>query len=481
MLWSIKKRIRALPPGVQRPFFYLYGRVPVAWRLGPLFVETHRRLQQSQWWDPQRLADYQWNRIKRVIAYSFERVPYYRDMFRRLGLKPADIQSMKEFRHLPFLTREDIEANFEMLMAEGLPARRSLVGRTGGTSGVPLRFGSDAISSRPVEYAFISSMWARVGFDYRRSVRVGMRGRVIAGGKDVAFDPRFRIYFLSTFKMRCDDLARYCAFIRKVRPDFLWTYPSAASQLAEFLLDRPRESLPPLKAVLCSSENIYPQQRTLIEKAFKTRMFSWYGHSEQVILAGECEYSTDYHVFPEYGLLELIDSDGRVIEGAGVAGEMVGTGFHNMVMPLIRYRTRDYAEWAGEAVCRCGRNYPRIRNTRGRWLQEMFVGRNGNLISMTAVNTHTAIFDDVKQFQFFQEKAGEVTLRIVPKPNYRDESTRAILAELNAKFGGSIDVHVTLVDEIPKTQRGKHQFIIQKLAVPDPGKDHADQEPELLS
>ena len=66
---------------------------------------------------------------------------------------------------------------------------------------------------------------------------------------------------------------------------------------------KPFESV---RAILCGSENIYKPQRRLLKDVFKGRVYSWYGHSEQVSLAGECEKSSYYHIFPEYGITELI-------------------------------------------------------------------------------------------------------------------------------------------------------------------------------
>ena len=44
-----------------------------------------------------------------------------------------------------------------------------------------------------------------------------------------------------------------------------------------------------MRALLCGSENVREGQREYLERVFKTRFYSWYGMSEKVILAGECE------------------------------------------------------------------------------------------------------------------------------------------------------------------------------------------------
>jgi len=261
--------------------------------------------------------------------------------------------------------------------------------------------------------------------------------------------------------MTGETLPAYIDRIRKFRPRFIQGYPSMVVILARYMREHDIEPFPTVQAILCGSENLYPWQRDLLTETFDCRVFSWYGNSEQTVLAGECEVSTHYHIFPEYGIVELIGQDGRPIEGPGVMGEVVATGLTNFICPLIRYRTMDVAV-LGANSCACGRPYPMLERVEGR-LQEFIVTKDRRLISMTAVNMHSDIFDNVAQFQFHQEKRGMAILRIVRKPGYGDRDTKRILRELDRKFDGDVDMTICFVDEIPRTRRGKHRFLVQDL------------------
>lgn len=266
---------------------------------------------------------------------------------------------------------------------------------------------------------------------------------------------------MSSHQMTEETLPAYIQEIRRFKPGFIQAYPSTATMLARYMVEHGIEPFPTVKAILCGSENLYPWQRDLLTRAFECRVFSWYGNSEQTVLAGECEESTLYHIFPEYGIVELIGRDGQPVEEPGVMGEVVATNLTNYVCPLIRYRTMDLAT-AAEGTCTCGRQYPLLERVEGR-LQEFIVTKNRRLISMTSVNTHSDVFDNVMQFQFYQERAGEVLLRIVRKPGYNDQDTEYILRELEKKFEGDVDVTISFVTEIPRTRRGKYQFLVQEL------------------
>ena len=208
-------------------------------------------------------------------------------------------------------------------------------------------------------------------------------------------------------------------------------------------------------------ENFYTEQRELVEDVFNCRTFTWYGHSERTVLAGECEESSKYHLFPQYGVFELVDSTGRIIENKGTKGEIVGTGLNNFIMPLIRYKTDDMTSLGDK--CNCNKKYKIIESVTGRWTQEFIVSKEGNFIPITAINMHSNVFDNVEQFQFLQEIEGELIFRIVKKGSYTYNDTKRIKQELIKKLGKDTKLEFEFLDEIPRTSRGKYRFLIQKI------------------
>ncbi|MGB4623797.1 MAG: phenylacetate--CoA ligase family protein, partial [Candidatus Methanoculleus thermohydrogenotrophicum] len=260
-----------------------------------------------------------------------------------------------------------------------------------------------------------------------------------------------------------ETLPAYIQEIRRFKPGFIQAYPSTATMLARYMVEHGIEPFPTVKAILCGSENLYPWQRDLLTRAFECRVFSWYGNSEQTVLAGECEESTLYHIFPEYGIVELIGRDGQPVEEPGVMGEVVATNLTNYVCPLIRYRTRDVAIAAAKQ-CSCGRQYPLLEKVEGR-LQEFIVTRSGHLISVTPINYESGAFENIKQFQMYQETMGELIMKVVRKPTYTEDDTRQLIQELRWQLGDDMDVQIRFVDEIPRTEGGKFRYLIQKLPI----------------
>ncbi len=427
------------------------------------YIKTYTLLRESRRWSREEHAAHQARALSRLLDHAYENVPYYRRVFQERGLVPEDIQSPDDLGLLPFLTREDLQTNLPDLKARNYPDSAFEYVTTGGSTGIPVGFYYEKGVSRAREWAFMKTQWDRVGYRFTDRCVV-LRGYTIESARDGVYWKKTlcgRWLLMSSHHMTEETLPAYIDRIKRFKPRFIQAYPSVATILARYMREHGIEPFPTVKAILCGSENLYPWQRDLLTEVFGCRVFSWYGNSEQTVLAGECEESTHYHIFPEYGIVELIGRNGQPVQDPGAMGEVVTTSLINPICPLIRYRTMDVAV-RGTDSCTCDRAYPLLERVEGR-LQEFIVTKNRRFISMTAVNMHSDIFDNVAQFQFHQEKEGEALLRIVKKTGYGDRDTERILRELDRKFDGDVDVTIRFVDEIPRTQRGKYQFLTQEL------------------
>ncbi len=433
------------------------------------YKKTYALLQQSRRWSREELEAYQTQALSRLLDHAYENVPYYRRVFRERSLVPGDIRTPRDLELLPFLTREGLQKNLPDLKARNYPESAFEYVTTGGSTGIPVGFYYEKGASRAREWAFMKTQWDRVGYRFTDRCVV-LRGYTVGSPKDGVFWKKAlfgRWLLMSSHHMTEETMPAYIDRIRQFRPRFIQGYPSTIAILARYMREHGIGPFPTVKAVLCGSENLYPWQRDLLTGTFGCRVFSWYGNSEQTVLAGECEESTHYHIFPEYGIVELIGSDGRPAEEPGAMGEVVATSLINLVCPLIRYRTMDAAVLGG-GQCSCGRAYPLFESVEGR-LHEFIVTGDRRLISMTAVNMHSDVFDNVAQFQFYQMKEGEVLMRIVKRPGYTDRDTERILRELGKKFEGDVDLTIRFVGKIPRTRRGKYRFLIQDLPLEEWG------------
>jgi len=436
----------------------------VSIRYGRTFTTTYRFLQQSQWWSREKLAAYQRQELRKLLNHAYQNVPYYRKLFDERGLKPADIESLDDLKKLPFLTREIIRKNLSDLKARNYSDSKIEYLTTGGTTGLPFGFYQDR-SCQSREQAFIFSLWERAGFKMGDR-RVELRGSVVKSarrGKFWEYNPAEKSLILSSFHLTEENLPVYIKKIRDFKPDFIHAYPSVIVIMANYMKKNNTRPFSSLKAVLCASEKLYAWQRDLLEEAFQCRIFSFYGHSERSVLAGECEIGIYYHIFPEYGITELVGQDGKLISEADVSGEIVATGFNNYAMPFIRYRTGDIASYS-QRKCRCGRNYPLLEKIEGR-TQEYFIDNNGSLVTFIwADGPLWGVKDKINAYQYVQREPGRVMLKINPKNNLSASEVNQIKRVFSHFYSG-IEIEIKFVNHIPRTERGKFRYFIQGLPV----------------
>jgi phenylacetate-CoA ligase len=189
---------------------------------------------------------------------------------------------------------------------------------------------------------------------------------------------------------------------------------------------------------------------------------TWYGHSERVILGGECEYTSAYHHFPDYGVLEIINDQGEAAAAEGECGELVGTGLLNRALPLIRYRTGDRARKL-DSACQCGRHFDRFDSVEGRWGQEYLVGKNGSRISLAALNMHGDMFANVVRYQYYQSSPGSMVIRLLVAQDFTPEEARSIELAYARKACGELTVSAQVVPDLPLTGRGKLRRLVQDI------------------
>jgi phenylacetate-CoA ligase len=382
-------------------------------------------------------------------------------------INPDDIRDVKDLQALPYLTRQDIKHKSQKMLAKNFAASNLSPMWTGGTTEEHLKFFADASVFNPSELAFTVSLWNRVGyrFDDKCAVLTGVRG--IPRDKISAYDPLDRQLRLSSLAMTPENMQMYIEQIRTFQPKFIHAQPSSLFLLGKFMKEKGVPPIPTVKALLMCSETVYDFQRRLLEEVFNCRVFSWYGHNERTVLGGECECSTAYHLFPEYGVTELLGRDGEPVAEEGESGEIVGTGFLNWAMPFIRYRTGDIGTYTSEK-CRCGRNYPLLKTVQGHE-QEYLVTDDGSLVSFMSL-ADAYRYDGgwtnemIEQVQFLQDKRGEIVIRAVKDMNYSDsEVTEYLLNWSRIRFRNSFRGTVNIVKEIPRTEAGKFRYFIQKL------------------
>jgi len=446
------------------------ARIPASYLLGARFRASLAFARRAQWWSAERAREYQLARVRELCLLAYEKTDYYRRTFRQAGFVTGDLKSLEDLSGLPTIDKETIRTNMHSMCT--VPPGSSGVDyvATGGSLGEPLRFLIGSGRSA-VEYAYLLASWERVGYRLGLPLAV-LRGNVVKPRRDGLrheHDPLLHRHYYSNFHMSAQDIRRYLEHIASLGPCYFLVYPSAIDTIARFLEESGTPAPPNIRGILAGSENVYDEYRPRAESVFQTRFFSWYGHSEKLVLAAECEKSAEYHVWPTYGYFELLDPDGKAVTTPGQRGEIVGSGFINRVIPFVRYRTGDYAVLSGQTCKACGREQTVLSRIEGRWPQGDLTAKDGSPISMTAFNVHDDTFEATQGFQFFQSQPGRAVLRVVPTRPLKREDRERIVSRVNARLQGQVLVTLDVCSQLQLTPTGKQLRVVRAEYSSTPG------------
>jgi phenylacetate-CoA ligase len=205
-----------------------------------------------------------------------------------------------------------------------------------------------------------------------------------------------------------------------------------------------------LRGIVTSSETLPDVRRREIESAFGCRVFDWYGQFERVAAIGTCEQGR-HHLLTDYSYVEMLPA------GDGLF-ELVGTGFNNLSMPLIRYRCGDVVRPApaGER-CACGRSFPLI---------EEIVGRADDPVRLPdgrSVGRLDHLFKGVEgilEAQIQQDRLDVLAMLVVPSETFSDDTLRTLRANARHRLGDEVSLEIRLVDSIPRTANGKFKGVV---------------------
>ncbi len=457
--------VRKLPFPIRQGLKYLYSIIPFYFRFSKTFWKTYDFLQKSQYWSREKLEEYQMQQLQNLLNHCYVNVPYYRRIFDERRLLPKDIRSFRDLRKLPCLTKDIIMKELNNLIAKNIPKSKLASLRTSGSTGIPLILYHQKVIADSIESAFIWRMWNWSGYKIGDRCVILRENTPKKSARDKEnwweWDPIYNYLILSPHQMTEENLYKYVKKIREFKPTAIQALPSLIFILASFMERHGIACVSSLKAILCCSETLFSWQREIIERVFKCRVLDFYGQTEHVVLAGGCEINNTFHIFPEYGITEIIGQSDEPVSQEGALGEIVGTGFYNYAMPFIRYRTKDIAVWTNER-CNCGRAYHLLKRIEGR-LQDFVVSKTGHLIPLTTIPY--SFINNVWQFQFYQEVQGEVILRIVRMPDYTVKDSQYILATLKEKMGDNVEFFIEFVDDIARSKREKYLYLIQKLPI----------------
>lgn len=424
-------------------------------------VAVRRAMDESQWWTPERLRDYQVQRLRSFLADIDAHVPYYRGLFKAHGFAPKAVQSTADLGKLPFLTKPLIRANTEQLKADD--ARGLARFNTGGSSGEPLIFfiGNERVS-HDVAAKWRATRWWDVDIGDKEIVVWG--SPIELGAQDqvrLLRDRIMRTELLPAFEMSEANLDGFVDRIRSVRPSMLFGYPSSLSLLARHAEKRgvAMNGLG-IKVAFVTSERLYDDQRETISRVFGCRVANGYGGRDAGFIAHECP-AGGMHITAEDIIVETVDLEGNSLS-SGEMGEIVTTHLGTRDFPFVRYRTGDVGA-LDDKPCTCGRALPLLKEIQGR-TTDFIVAKDGTIMHGLALVYVVRALPGIASFKLIQESVDLTRVLVVRGAQFEEATAARIREGLGRRLGKGVAIRVEEVDMIPPEASGKFRYVVSRVA-----------------
>lgn len=427
-------------------------------------IKTLSFLRESQYWDETKINEYRLKKLKVLIDYAGNNVPYYEDQFKTLKLTSKDINSLSDLNKVPILTKEIFRKENMKLVSRNFSKRNVKIGKTGGTTGAPVIVYKD-IYNRSFTWASYYRWYEWMGLNYYSSkatfwgapsvLSKSIRKKIISNM--IQFIQNELV--LNSFTLNDGRMLSIYQSIVEKRPLLLKGYLSALLDFATFL-DKTNLQLFGIKAISSTTETLMPHHRVFLEQVFGVPVFDQYGCGEISAISYECSKHNGLHINQEHVVCEILNEDGTSV--INTSGRVVATDLDNLVMPFIRYENGDVATLT-DYKCSCGTNQPLMKSIEGRSIDTIML-KNG-------AKVHGVFFSDIlhelkimanqiQRFQVYQELPGKAEFRIECENPLKDDIKKKLYQSLAPFFDF---IEIVEMERLSTGSNGKFKYIISKL------------------
>lgn len=327
--------------------------------------------------DRESMKKLQLERLQKTVKTCYDKVPFYRKKFDKMGIKPEDIKSLDDITKLPFTTKYDLRDEYPFGL-NAVPMDQIVrVHASSGTTGKPVvgTYTKNDIDNWAEGAARVLAVGdvgpgdvVQVSYGY--GLFTGGLGAHDAAGKLGAVQ-------LPTSSGNSE---KQIMLMKDFGSTALCCTPSYALHLCEVMekMGIKKEDLK-LRVGFFGAEPWTWGIRREIEEKMGIKAIDIYGLTEMCGpgVGGECEYQDGTHIWEDMFYPEIINPETLEPVAPGEEGELVFTSLCKEAMPIIRYRTRDLTHLIYEP-CKCGRTAVRIGKILGR-SDDMLIIRGVNV------------------------------------------------------------------------------------------------------
>ena len=332
----------------------------------------------------EELRKLQLQRLQDLCRRVYANVPFYKKRFDEMGIKPTDVRSLSDLRHLPFTEKQDLRNNYPYGLFAVPRENMARVHASSGTTGQAVVVG---YTPRDLENwgKLMARCMCACGVTPEDIVHVAYGYGLFTGGLG-AHDGAQTLGAM-VVPASGGATKRQAQLIRDLGATVLACTPSFALHLWEAGMETGINFRDlPLKIGIFGGEPWSESMRHSMEEKMGIDAHNIYGLSEIMGpgVAIDCMEHNGIHLWEDHFLAEIIDPVTGENLPDGEVGELVITTLTKEGSPLIRYRTRDLTS-IDSTPCRCGRTHLRLSRLAGR-TDDMLIIRGVNVFPQQIEN-----------------------------------------------------------------------------------------------
>ncbi|MDM7203004.1 MAG: phenylacetate--CoA ligase [Thermodesulfobacteriaceae bacterium] len=314
----------------------------------------------------EKLRELQFERLKKIVRYAYERVPFYKKRFDEVGFRPEDLKTLEDIKYIPFTSKADLREVYPFGMFAVPLTEIVEIHSSSGTTGKPVVMGYTRGDIEIWKEVMARSLVA-MGVTKEDIIQIAYGYGLFTGG--LGFHYGALNLGATIVPASAGNTRRQIEIMRDFGSTVICCTPSYALYLAEYAQDEmgvdPRSLN--LKAGSFGAEMWTEEMRKEIERRFDIKAYNVYGLTEIIGpgVAHECINQEGLHIWEDHFYPEIIDPETGDPLPEGERGELVLTTLTKEGVPMLRFRTRDITSFISDE-CSCGRTFIRIERIRGR-------------------------------------------------------------------------------------------------------------------
>lgn len=321
--------------------------------------------EQIETMDRADLERLQLERLKKLVDYCYNRVPFYKKRLDEAGVTADKIKTLSDIQYIPYTTKDDIRDTYPFGLFAVDKKEIVRIHASSGTTGNPtvvgytkndLKMWTECVSRLVVAAGATADDIVQIAFGY--GLFTGALG-LHYGLENIG---------ATVVPTSTGNTEKQLKLMRDFGTSALVSTPSYALYIAEVARDMGIDCRElNVRLGLFGSEGCSNEMRSKVEEAWNLFATDNYGMSELCGpgVSGECRHRCGMHFAEDHFYPEIIDSATGSVKAKGDEGELVVTTLTKEGIPMLRYRTKDITRLYYDK-CECGRTHVRMEKPLGR-------------------------------------------------------------------------------------------------------------------